>query len=128
VSLIAFGEEEQVEAFGEVWTLRLDFHPITVIEGATSMQMPDVVAHIRSGKPAYSLLAQVLWALLREHHSKTTLNECLAIVMDKGPDGAKFGFALNALLERTFPVETEDRKKPNPPKQRGRSKSSVASG
>jgi hypothetical protein len=128
VSLVAFGEEEQVEAFGETYTLRLDFHSITVIEGAMSMQMPDVVAHIRSGKPAYSLLATVIGALMREHHSNVTPNQCMAIVMDKGRDGAKFGFALDALLERTFPLETEDRKRPNPPKQRGRSKSSAASG
>ena len=129
MSLVAFSEEEQVaDAFGQNWTMRLDFHSITVIEGDTQMRMPEVVAHIRCGAPGHSVLARVLWALFREHHPEVDVNQCLAIVMDQGKDGMKFGFALDALLERAFPLPQEDRKPKNPPKQSGRSKSSVASG
>ena len=129
MSLVAFAPEEQVEAFGETFTLRLDFRAISVIEGALNLQFPAVVAELRGGNPPYATLSRVLWALLREHHPEVTIDQCLAIVMDPGKDGGKFGFALDALLERAFPVVTEDRKKPNPPKKRGgRSKTSGASG
>ena len=126
--LTAFSPEEQVEAFGEVYTMRLDFRAISVIEGALEMTFPTVVAHIRSGNPGYSLLSRVLWATLREHHPEVTSDQALSIVMDPGKDGGRFGLALNALLERALPI-TEDRKAPNPPKpRRGRSKTSAVSG
>lgn len=126
--IVAFAPEEQVEAFGEVYTLRLDNRAISVIEGALELDFPTVVMHIRSGNPRYALLSRVLWALFREHHPEVTIDQALAIVMDRGDDGTKVGFALNALLERSFPVPTEDRKPENPRKRNGRSKSSAASG
>lgn len=125
--LTAFSPEEQVEAFGETYTLRLDYRAISVIEGALDMTFPMVVAHIRSGNPGISLLSRVLWATLREHHPDVTSDQAMSIVMDQGKDGAKFGAALDALLERALPLQTEDRKPANPPK-RGRSKVSAASG
>jgi hypothetical protein len=124
----AFSAEEQVEAFGQVLTLRLDFHSITVIEGDLNMQMPQAALAIRSGTPSYSLLSRVLWALFREHHQNMTLPQCLSIVMDKGKDGEKVGFALDALLDRCFPLATEDRKAKNPPKRRGRLATSASAG
>lgn len=129
MSLVAFSPEEQVEAFGTKLTLRLDFRAITTIEGALNMPLPMAVAHIRGGSPSYSILGQVLWALTREHHSDLTHDQILAIVMDSGPDGTKVGFALDALLERAFPLATEGREKPNPRKrQSGRSKTSADAG
>jgi hypothetical protein len=124
----AFSAEEQVEAFGQVLNLRLDFHSITVIEGDLNMQMPQAALAIRSGTPSYSLLSRVLWALFREHHPEMSLPQCLSIVMDKGKDGEKVGFALDALLERCFPMATEVRKAKNPPKRRGRSATSASVG
>lgn len=127
--LVAFSPEEQVEAFGRKLTLRLDFQAITTIEGALNMSMPLASAHIRSGSPSYGVLVQVLWAMTREHHPDLTHNQILSIVMDPGPDGTKVGFALDALLERAFPlIETEDRKPKNPRKRNGRSKTSAAIG
>lgn len=129
MSLVAFAPEEQVEAFGETYTLRLDFRAISVIEGALGMDFPVVVSQIRGGSPQYSLLSRVLWALLREWNPEVTIDQALAIVMDQGKDATKFGLALDALLERAFPIVTEGREKPNPPKpRRGRSKTSAASG
>jgi hypothetical protein len=128
VSLVAFVEEEQVEAFGHKLTLRLDFRAITTIEGALNMPMPLVSAHIRSGAPGVGLLAQVIWAMLREHNAHVTHDEALSIVMDKSNDGAKVGFALDALLERVFPLPKEDRKPSDPRKRHGRSKSSADAG
>lgn len=127
MSLVAFAPEEQVEAFGETYTLRLDFRAISVIEGALEMPFPYAVAQIRSGNPQHGVLSRVLWALFREHHPEVTIDQALGIVMDQGKDGAKFGYALDALLERAFPI-TEGREKPNPPKRNGRSKTSGANG
>lgn len=129
MSLVAFSVEEQAEAFGETLTLRLDFRAATVIEGALDMDLPIAVAHIRSGSCSYSVLCQVLWGLLREHHPSVTLDQCLSVVMDKGTDGAKVGFALDALLNRAFPLpaKDDDKKKPQR-KPSGQSRSSVAAG
>ena len=128
MSLVAFAPEEQVEAFGETYTLRLDFRAISVIEGALEMSFPLVVANIRGGSPSFGMLSRVLWARLREWNPEVTIDQALAIVMDGGKDGAKFGAALDALLGRAFPI-TEDREKPNPPKRRrGRSKTSAENG
>ena len=127
MSLVAFAPEEQVEAFGETYTLRLDFRAISVIEGALEMPFPHAVAQIRSGNPQHGVLSRVLWALFREHHPEVTIDQALGIVMDQGKDGAKFGSARDALLERAFPI-MDGRKKPNPPKRNGRSKTSGANG
>lgn len=126
--IVGFSPEEQVEAFGEKLTLRLDFRAITTIEGALDMPLPLVIAHVRSGSPSYSVLGQVLWAMTREHHNDLTLDQVLAIVMDKTPDSARVGFALDALLERALPLPKEDRKPKKAPKPSGRSKTFVEVG
>lgn len=126
MTLVAFGNEEQVTVDGETLTLRLDFRAITIMEGALQSDMPSIVANFRSGRPQLSVLGQMLWAMLREHHSEVTLDQAAGLMFAK--EAAKIGFALDALLERAFPLATEDRKPANPPKPRGRSKSSAASG
>lgn len=126
MTLLAFGEEEQVTVDGQALTLRLDFRAITIMEGALQSDMPSIVANFRSGRPQLSVLGQMLWAMLREHHSEVTLDQAAGIMFAK--DAAKVGFALDALLERAFPLPTEDRKPANPRKRRGRSKSSAAAG
>lgn len=128
MSLVAFAPEEQVEAFGSTYTMRLDFRAISVIEGAVGMSFKGVVNQIRSGDPDYGVLSRVLWATLREWNPEVTIDQALSIAMDQSKDGAAFGFALDTLLGRAFPVVTEDREKPNPPNRRGRSKSSAVSG
>lgn len=126
--IVAFGLEEEVEAFGEKLTLRLSFKEITIIEGALGVNMPTAAAHIRCGSPSYNELTQVLWAMTREHNDHLTHNQILTIVMDATPEGAKVGFALDALIERAFPLQVEDKKPKNGQRRSGRSKSSGASG
>jgi hypothetical protein len=127
VSLVAFGCEEQVTVDGQALTLRLDFRAITIMEGALQSDMPSIVANFRSGRPQLSVLGQMLWAMLREHHPEVTLDQAAGIMFAN--EAAKVGFALDALLERAFPLPTEDRKPKNPPmKRRGRSKSSAVAG
>jgi len=132
VSLVGFCQEEQVEAFGEKLTLRLDFLAMTTIEGALNgTPMPIVVAHVRSGQPSYTILVQMLWAMTREHHRDLSHSQILEMVMDTGPDGAKVGLALDALLERGFPMpkpDEEDKKPKNVRKRRGASRTSAAGG
>jgi hypothetical protein len=128
VSLVAFCPEEQVEAFGEKLTLRLDFRAITTIEGALNMPMPYANALIRSG--AYGALTHTLWAMTREHHPDMTHDEVMAVVVDQSPEGGKVGLAVLALLDRIFPPESdgEDKKPKNARKRRGASKTSAAAG
>lgn len=126
--IVAFGLEEEVEAFGEKLRLRLSFKEITIIEGALGVNMPTAAAHIRGGSPSYNELTQVLWAMTREHNDHLTHNQILTIVMDSTPEGAKVGFALDALLERAFPIQVEDKESKNGERRNGRSKSSAASG
>lgn len=125
--IVAFSPEEEVEAFGEKLTLRLDFRAVTTIEGALEMQFPVAVAYARNSPPSYSVLSRMLWAMFREHHPEIGIDQCLGMVMDRGKEGAKVGFALDALLERAFPI-AEDRKSKNPRKQNGRRKTSAVSG
>lgn len=122
MTLVAFGLEEQVTVDGTPITLRLDFRAITVMEGALQSDMPSIVANFRSGRPQLSVLGQMLWAMTREHHPDITLDQAAGIMF--ADDAEKVGFALDALLERAFPLVTEDRKAKNPPKPRGRSKPS----
>lgn len=126
MSLVAFGEEEQVKVGDTVLNLRLDFRAITIMEGALQSDMPSIIANFRSGRPQLSILGQMLWALTREHNPEVTLDQAAGIMF--APEAAKVGFALDALLERAFPMATEGRKKPNPPRRNGRSKSSAATG
>lgn len=125
--IVAFAPEEEVEAFGEKLTLRLDWRAITTIEGDLNVTFPTVVAQIHSGDPSYSLLSRVIWACLRKHNPEVSIDQCLAMVMENGNEGAKVGFALNALLERAFPI-VEDKEQKNAPKRRGRSKTFAAVG
>lgn len=126
MTLVAFGEEEQVTVDGQALTLRLDFRAITIMEGALNSDMPSIVANFRSGRPQLSVLGQMLWAMLREHHSDVTLDQAAGIMFAK--DAAKAGFAMDALLDRAFPLPTEDRKPKKAPTRNGRSKTSAAAG
>lgn len=126
MTLVAFGEEEQVTVGDTTLNLRLDFRAITVMEGALQSDMPSIVANFRSGRPQLSVLGQMLWAVTREHHEDITIHQAAGLMFHK--EAAKIGFALDALLERAFPIVTEDRKPKNPPKRNGRSKSSAVSG
>ena len=126
MTLVAFGHEEQVTVDGTPITLRLDFRAITIMEGALQSDMPSIVANFRSGRPQLSVLGQMLWAMAREHHPEITLDQAAGIMFAK--EASKVGFAMDSLLERAFPLATEDKKEADPPRRRGRSKSSAEVG
>lgn len=126
MSLVPFGQEEQVTVFGETLTLRLDFRAITGIEGQTNYDMPTVSVICRMSDAPVSILGQVIWFLLREHHPDVTLDQVAGIMFDQ-KENAKLGVALDALLSRVFPL-AEDKKPKNAPKPHGRSRSSDGAG
>jgi len=126
LTLLAFGEEQQVVLPDETLTLRLDFGAITIMEGALDMPMPLIVAHVRNPQRQLRVVGQMLWALLRTHHPEITLDQAAGLIFAPKDVGLKVGFALDALLERAFPL-VEERPK-NPPVRRGRSKSSGKNG
>jgi hypothetical protein len=126
VSLASFNHEAQIKVGDETLTLRLDFRAITTIEGALQMDMPSVVGVIRSGRPPLSVLGQVLWSLLRKHHEDVSLDQAAGIMF--ADEAAEIGLQLDALLERAFPLDKEDKEPKNPPQQNGRSETSAASG
>lgn len=121
MSLVAFGDEQQVQVGEETLTLRLDFRAITIMEGSLQSDMPTIVANFRSGRPQLSVLGQMLWAILREHHPEVTLDQAAGLMFSD--EAAKIGFALDALLERSFPLadyKPGDKKPKNAPRRRGR--------
>lgn len=127
--IVAFADEEQVEAFGEKLTFRLDFRAITFIEEKLQMPMPLASAYFRTAGCPRGQMAHFVWAMLREHHPDITPEQALTIVLNNGADGTKVGFAVDQLLERNWPIPTvDDDKKKRPTKRSGRSKSSAASG
>lgn len=129
MSLVSFGYEEQVTVGDETLTLCLNFRAITVAEGLLDLPFPVISAHARGQHRQLRVVGQLVWALLREHHSEVTLDQAAALFLSSGPKvAAQVGFALDSLLERAFPLVTEDRKRANPPKQHGRSKTSAAVG
>lgn len=117
MSLTAFYNEEQVEVGDDKLTLVLDFRAIDVCEGLCGRPMPEIVAELRSGRPMLSVAGKILWALLRENHQEVSLNEAAGLMF--GEHAAKAGFAMDALLERAFPLEEAAKSKPNPRKRRG---------
>lgn len=128
--IVAFADEEQVEAFGEKLTLRLDFRAITFIEEKLDMAMPLASTYFRTPGCPRTVMAHFVWAMLRDHHPDITPEQALTIVMDKGADGTKVGFAADALLERNWPMplSVDDKKKRPTSKRNGRSKTSAVSG
>jgi hypothetical protein len=126
MTLVAFGEEEQVTVGGEAITLRLDFRAITIMEGALQSDMLSIIRNMRSGRAQLSVLGQMLYACTREHHSDITLDQAAGIMF--APEAKKIGFALDRLMEKILPYESEDRKPKKAPTRSGRSKTSADAG
>lgn len=107
MTLVAFSAEEQVKVGDDVLTLVLNFRAIDVIEGLIGQPMPIVVANLRSGSPLLSWAGKVVWATLREKHEGVTLDQASGLMFDKS-HAEKVGHALDALLERVFPLAKSD--------------------
>jgi hypothetical protein len=115
----SFYHEGQVEVDGEILTLVCNFRAIDVIESLTEKKMSEILPQLSD--PPHSLIGKVLWAMLREKHEGVTLDEAAGVAFSK--DGAAVGLVMGDVLRRAFNLAEED-KKPNPPKRRGRSRTS----
>jgi hypothetical protein len=125
MTLTAFYDEELVEADDNKLTLAIDFRAIDIIEGLTGEPMPTVLAQLFAQPPSISLSGKVLWALLRRHHEETTLDEAAGLMFSD--HGNRVGLAMGNLLQRVFNMG-EEKPAENPPKRRGRSKTSGSNG
>lgn len=119
-----FYHEGQVEVDGETLHLVCNFRAIDIIESLTDQSFDDVLSQIVNGKT--SLLTKVVWALLREKHEGVTLDEAAHIVRDT-VHGAAVGVVVGDIFRRVLNLD-EKAGGENPPKRRGRSKTSSKSG
>lgn len=115
----SFYHEGQVQVEGETLHLVCNFRAIDVIESVTGDKMSDILPQLAD--PSFGLIGKVLWALLREKHEGVTLDEAAGVAF--GPDGAAVGVVLGDVIRRAFNIG-EKEKGENPPKRRGRSKTS----
>lgn len=117
-----FYNEEQLKVGDETLTLVLNFRALDCIEHLTGETMPSIIPQLIDDPP-YSLVGKVLWGLLREKHEGVSLDDAAGLAF--GKDGPRVGLAMGSLLQRGFNLGEE--KDENPPKRRGRSKSSESS-
>lgn len=117
-----FYHEGQVEVEGETLHLVCNFRAIDVIESVTGEKMDAVLPQLAD--PPFALVGKVLWALLREKHENVTLDEAAGVGF--GPHGAAVGLVMGDVLRRAFNIGGQEDE--NPPKRRGRSKTSSKSG
>lgn len=114
-----FYHEGQVKVDGETLHLVCNFRAIDVIESVTEQKMSDILPQLLD--PPHALIGKVLWGLLREKHEGVTLDEAAGVGF--GPDGNTVGLVMGDVLRRAFNIG-EKAKDANPPKPRGRSKTS----
>lgn len=121
----SFYHEGQVEVEGETLHLVCNFRAIDVIESITQQKMSEVLPQLID--PPHALVGKVLWALLREKHEDITLDQAAGVGF--GPQGSEIGLVMGDVLRRAFNIgEQPEAKEANPPKRRGRSKTSSESG
>jgi hypothetical protein len=115
-----FYNEEQVQVEGDTLHLVLNFRALDVIESLTGQKMSEILPQLID--PPHALVGKMLWGLLREKHESVSLDEAAGAAF--GPDGAKIGLAMAALVTRAFNLGGDEGKKKNPRKPRGTSKAS----
>jgi len=125
VSLVAFYDEEPLEACGEKLTLAIDFSTIDVIEHIAGeqggiVQFPNVVAMLYADPPPLSVSGKVLWALLRRHHEDVSLDQAAGLMFSE--HGNRVAQAMLTLINRAMNLGKAKDK--NPPRRRGASKTS----
>lgn len=118
----SFYHEGQVEVEGETLHLVCNFRAIDCIESVTGEKMSDILLQLAD--PPHALAGKVLWGLLREKHEGVTLDEAAGAGF--GPEGHKVGVVVGDVLRRAFNLG--EAKAENPPKRRGRSKTSAKNG
>jgi hypothetical protein len=133
VSLVAFYDEEVVQVGDVTLRLAMDFRAIDLMEhivGDSDRITPAttiVEAFLFSSPVPVSISCKILYAMLRRHHEDVSLDEAMGAIA--GEHSGRIALAMEALLKRSFNVgEPEKEKGENPPKRRGRSRSSAKSG
>ena len=121
-----FYHEGYVEVEGETLHLVCNFRMIDVAESITGEKMSDILPQL--SKPPHALIGKVLWAMLREKHEEVTLDEAAGVGF--GESGAMVGYVMGDVLRRAFNLgeKKPEEKGKNPPRRRGRSKTSSESG
>lgn len=104
---------------GESLHLVLDFRAIDAIEHLTGQGMDDILPQLAA--PTHSLVTKVLWAMLREKHEGVTLDQAMSVVVDP-KYGPAVGVMVGDILRRAYNLG--EAKGKNPPRRRGRSKTS----
>lgn len=120
-----FYHEGQVEVEGETLHLVCNFRAIDVIESVTGRTMTDILPELLSGGSSHSLAGKTLWGLLREKHEGVTLDEAAGVAF--GPHAAAVGVVISDVFQRAFNLG-ERAKGQNPPKRRGRSRTTAKNG
>ncbi|MEG3177052.1 hypothetical protein U1872_12490 [Sphingomonas sp. RB3P16] len=129
--LHAFYHEEAVKVGDEVLRLTLDFRALDAIESHTNRAFDEILHQLtaRRAVPPNSLVARVVWGLLRTHHPEVDIDQAMGVV--NGPSAGAVGIAMGTLFEKGFPrAKPGDAKaKPaHPRKPRGASKPSSSHG
>lgn len=132
-TLTVFPDEEQVDLGDVKLTLSLSFRTIKFCEHGVRegeiTPMPYIAGWVLlEDMPPLSLVATVLWGLLREHHPDMTLDEVTGL-MFTSKHANRLPLGMQTLLSRHFDfTEPKKAKAKNPPKPRGQSKTSTANG
>jgi hypothetical protein len=110
---------------GDKLTLVCDFYTIEVVQGVTGQNWDEILPLLFTGDRA--LLVKVLYGLLRKRHQDITIDEAAAVSFDC--DQTVLGATVADVIKRACNLaDGEEAKDENPPKRRGRSKSSADNG
>lgn len=108
----------QGEIGGKGYTLVFDFGAMAAMERQLQMPFQDIMLTLKPNddgtprNPMLSVVAAVVWGLLRAKHSSVTYNEAGALMM--GDDAQQLIDLMEACLEDAFPKEAGSA---NPPKR-----------
>ncbi len=118
--LSPFYNEALVEVGGTRLRLVVNMRTIDATEALTGLNMPKMLSLLLSEDAPLSLGGKALWGMLREHHAEVTLDEALGLMF--APEQEAIGAAMGDLFRRAFHLG--EVKEENPPKPRGRSRTS----
>jgi hypothetical protein len=109
---------------GEALTLVCDFFAMDVVESVTKERWDDIVPQLVD--PPRALAVKVLYGLLRKRHEQITLDEAAGVSFDK--NSIALWAVVGDVIRRASNMPDGESKDENPPKRRGRSKSSAKGG
>lgn len=122
--LKSFYEEAQVTVGDDTLRLVVNMRTIDATENLVGMPMPELLKILfgPANMVPMALLGKLVWGLCREHNPEITLDQ--ALFLSCGEAGAEVGVTVGDLVRRTFHIGEEAKGEENPPKRRGRSKTS----